>query len=296
MLLPICIYIILHFISKFINFYYKFIYLYDYLTVEDKQKYFESMLSEKISLNIIKKINKPFQNILTFLMFFIYSLVKFLNIKEKDIENLRIEKYSEELIEEQFQIDLDNNLKLLKNSNISNITHIYEKNNNTIYIKELNNIIKNDEIKNNNIISIKEIENNKLENDKLENNKLENNKLENDKLENDKLENNKLENDKLEILEKEYFKIDDSEYKYFEFFNKDEININEINFGDFIKDLDDNIKEETEINTNIINLDNTENNINKTENNINKTENNINKTENNLKENIQLIRIVKKKK
>ena len=117
-----------------------------------------------------------------------------------------------------------------------------------------------------------------------------------------------LEYNKFEMLKEEYFKIDDSVYKNFEFFNKDEININEINFGDFIKDLDENIKEENEINKNIINLNNNENILSNSENslndNINNNDifndknniNNINNTENNIKENIKLIRIVKKKK
>ena len=260
MLLPIFLYIILHFISKFINFYYKFIYLYNYLTFEDKQKYFESILSEKISLNIIKKINKPFQNLLTFLMFFIYSLIKFINIKEKDIENLRIEKYSEELIEEQFEIDLDNNLILLKNNKYMDIVTEIK---NPLINNNIDTEIKNPLINNNIVTEIEEL-----------------------------LINNNIENKCLQI--------ENSLYNYSEFFNKDEININEINFGDFIKNLDDGLKEDGlkeyllhEDEINIIKKNDLPYNI---ENTLINIQNNLNYSKNNVNENIQLIKIIKKKK
>ena len=245
--------IILQSFVKIINFYSKFIYIYDYLTFEEKQKYFQIKILNKIPKIFINIINKNFS---VFLMFFLYSFVHYCNIKENDIENIKIDKYSDELIEEQFQEDVDNNLLLLKKK------LCYDKNEQIINENEFidKTIIEND---NNNEETINDFYN--KENDEIKS----------------EIINTTRESD-------EYLLIDNSQLiQDIDILNKDEININEINFGDLIKEKEDQQK-------NIDNIDNII--VNNEKNIINEKNNDIPNNIENNSENIKVIRIVKKKK
>ena len=100
---------IIQILSNYINFYYKFIYIYNYLSFTEKQKYFDSLISKHLSLQILQSITPPIKKILIFIIFFIYSLIHYNNIKNENIDEILIEKYSnEDNIKERINVIVEN--------------------------------------------------------------------------------------------------------------------------------------------------------------------------------------------
>lgn len=279
MLLLISALLISQTIVKLMNFYFKFTFIYNHLTFEEKKNYFQLKLYNKIPSKFIEIINPKIQNILIFIMFFIYSFTHYLNITDNDIDIANIEKYTDELIEEQFQEDIDKNLLILKKE----ISTKRIDNNEFIH----KNITKNNlELLNNIFINNIEITSN-INEELPEDNNID-----------------EFLNDVITRDSNEYVLVDDKLKHNMEFLNKDEINLNEINFGDtlsnisdtnielnIVKEIEHNIVKEIDIKKEI-DIEQEKVNINNNIQNNNENSNN----ENSNNENIKIIRIVKKKK